>query len=67
VEFDIKELAIVAGEDVAFTLAIVRCGSGAFNGLWRKAGFLFSLTIGLRNVDGNWRIAHEHHSVPSAD
>jgi ketosteroid isomerase-like protein len=23
--------------------------------------------LGLRNVDGDWRIAHEHHSVPSTD
>src|ERR1700685_182739 len=30
-------------------------------------GFLFRLTIGLRNVDGDWRIAHEHHSVPATD
>jgi hypothetical protein len=67
VVFDIEELAITAGEDVAFTVAIVRCDSGAFNGPPEEGGFLFRLTIGLRNIDGDWRIAHEHHSVPSAD
>jgi ketosteroid isomerase-like protein len=59
--FDIEELAITAGEDVAFACAIMRCGSG------EDGGFLFRLTIGLRNVHGDWRIAHEHHSAPSTD
>jgi ketosteroid isomerase-like protein len=65
--FDIEELAITAGEDVAFAVAIMRCGSGTLNGPPEVGGFLFRLTIGLRNIDGDWRITHEHHSVPSAD
>jgi ketosteroid isomerase-like protein len=32
-----------------------------------KDGFLFRLTVGLRKIDGDWRIAHEHHSVPAKD
>jgi uncharacterized protein (TIGR02246 family) len=62
--FDIEELAITAGEDVAFAAAIMRCGSG---GAPEQGGFLFRLTIGLRKIDGNWLIAHEHHSVPATD
>jgi ketosteroid isomerase-like protein len=61
--FDIEELAITAGEDVAFAVAVMRCGS-------RTSGppeFLFRLTIGLRKVDDDWRIVHEHHSVPATD
>jgi ketosteroid isomerase-like protein len=65
--FDIEELAITAGDDVAFAIAIMRCGSGTFSGPPKEGGFLFRLTIGLRKVDGDWRIAHEHHSVPSTD
>jgi ketosteroid isomerase-like protein len=65
--FDIEELAITAGQDVAFAVAIVRCGSGTFSGPPEEGGFLFRLTLGLRNIDGDWRIAHEHHSVPSTD
>jgi ketosteroid isomerase-like protein len=65
--FDIEELAITAGEDVAFAVAIMRCGSGTISGPAEEGGFLFRLTIGLRNVDGDWRIAHEHHSVPATD
>jgi uncharacterized protein (TIGR02246 family) len=65
--FDVEELAVTAGEDVAFAVAIMRCGSGTFSGPPEEAGFLFRLTIGLRKIDGEWRITHEHHSVPSAD
>ena len=65
--FDIEELAITAGEDVAFAVAIVRCGSDTFSGPAEEGGFLFRLTLGLRNIDGDWRITHEHHSVPSTD
>jgi ketosteroid isomerase-like protein len=64
--FDVEELTITAGIDVAFAVAIMRCGSG-FSAPAEKEGFLFGLTIGLRKVDGGWRIAHEHHSVPSID
>jgi len=31
-----------------------------------KDGFLFRLTVGLHKVNGEWRIAHEHHSEPAA-
>ena len=65
--FDIEELAITAGEDVAFAVVIMRCGSCASSGHSMESGFLFRLTIGLRKVDGDWRIAHEHHSVPATD
>jgi ketosteroid isomerase-like protein len=65
--FDIEELAIAAGEDVAFAFAIMRCGPGASSDPRDTGGFLFRLTIGLRRIDGDWRIVHEHHSVPAED
>ena len=65
--FDIEELAITAGKEVAFAVAIMRCGSGTLSGPPEESGFLFRLTIGLRHIDGDWRITHEHHSVPAAD
>ncbi len=65
--FDVEELAITAGQDVAFAFAIMRCGSGTPSGPPEEGGFLFRLTIGLRKVDGDWRITHEHHSLPAAD
>ena len=65
--FDFEELAVTAGEDVAFAVAIMRCGSDCSSNREGKDGFLFRLTVGLRKVDGEWRIAHEHHSVPATD
>lgn len=65
--FDVEELTITAGEDVAFAVAIMRCGSGTVSGPPEPGGFPFRLTIGLRRIEGDWRIVHEHHSVPAAD
>lgn len=65
--FDIEELAITAGEDVAFAVAIVRCGSATVSGPPEHGGFLFRLTVGLRKINGDWCVTHEHHSVPSTN
>jgi hypothetical protein len=46
---------------------ILRCGSGRVSGPPAPSGFPFRLPIGLREIDGDWRIAHEHHSLPAAD
>src|ERR1700737_5242037 len=46
--FDIEELAITAGEDVAFAVAIMRCGSSTVSGPPKQGGFLFRLNIRLR-------------------
>ena len=65
--FDIQEFAVTAGQDVAFAAAIMRCGPDSSSNPADKDGFLFRLTVGLRKVDGDWPIAHEHHSVPATD
>jgi ketosteroid isomerase-like protein len=65
--FDIQELAVTAGQDVAFAVAIMRCGPDSSSNPADKDGFLFRLTVGLRKAAGHWRIAHEHHSVPATD
>ena len=65
--FDVEELQIYAGDTVAFAVAIMRCGSATASGPPAPGGFQFRLTIGLRKVDGAWRIRHEHHSVPATD
>ena len=65
--FDIEDLAITAGEDVAFAVAVMRCGSATVGGPPVPGGFPFRLTIGLRKIDGDWRITHEHHSVPAEE
>ncbi|WP_229184728.1 nuclear transport factor 2 family protein [Bradyrhizobium oropedii] len=58
--FDIEDIAITAGDDVAFAVAVMRCGAP-------DATFQFRLTIGLCKVDGDWFITHEHHSVPATE
>jgi ketosteroid isomerase-like protein len=65
--FDFQELFVTAGQDVAFAVAIMRCGPDCSSNPAEKDGFLFRLTMGLRKVDGDWRIAHEHHSLPASD
>jgi ketosteroid isomerase-like protein len=65
--FDFRELEIVAGADVAFAIAILWCGPGSSPTPAEKDGFAFRLTVGLRRIDGDWRIVHEHHSLPAAD
>jgi uncharacterized protein (TIGR02246 family) len=65
VRFEIQEINVTAGADVAFAFATMRCGAPGSDG---KAEPLdFRLTICLRKIDGRWMIAHEHHSVPAAD
>jgi ketosteroid isomerase-like protein len=67
VTFDIQELTITAGQDVAFAVAIMRCGPDSSINPADKDGFLFRLTVGLQKIDGDWWIVHEHHSVPAID
>lgn len=49
--FDVSELAVTAGADVAFATAILEI-----------FGSRLRLTVGLRKQNGRWLIAHEHHS-----
>jgi ketosteroid isomerase-like protein len=58
--FDILEMTITAGEDVAFAAAVMQCVDGA-----EKNRLSFRLTIGLSKIGGKWTIVHEHHSVPA--
>jgi ketosteroid isomerase-like protein len=65
--FDFRELEITAGVDVAFAVAIMWCAPESSSNPKDKDGFLFRLTVGLRKIDGEWLISHEHHSVPATD
>lgn len=60
--FDFEELSVVAGDGVAFAFGLMRCGASQ-----DPAGFLFRITIGLRKSEGQWRVVHEHHSLPAVD
>jgi uncharacterized protein (TIGR02246 family) len=61
--FDIAELHVTAGDTVAFATALLRCGST--EELAKDDTPRLRLTVGLRKVDGAWKIAHEHHSFPA--
>jgi uncharacterized protein (TIGR02246 family) len=61
--FDIADLNVTAGDTVAFATALLRCGSTSE--LVKDSTPRLRLTLGLRKVDGAWRIAHEHHSFPA--
>jgi uncharacterized protein (TIGR02246 family) len=61
--FDIKELDVTAGDEVAFATALMRCAGTEANG--DKLELDFRLTVGLRKIDGRWTVTHEHHSIPA--
>src|SRR5687767_9702668 len=61
--FDLSELNVTAGDDVAFATALIHCKGTEANG--DKAELGVRLTVGLRKIDGKWTVMHEHHSEPS--
>ncbi len=58
--FEIVSLEIVAGADVAYAFALLRCGS--VEELRAHSDRRLRLTIGLKHQAGRWLVAHEHHS-----
>jgi uncharacterized protein (TIGR02246 family) len=60
--FEIVDLDVTAGDDVAFARALLRCGTPTE--LEEDPGRRLRLTIGLRKDDGRWVVTHEHHSFP---
>jgi uncharacterized protein (TIGR02246 family) len=58
--FEIDELEVVAGDDVAFAWALLRCGSP--DDLRERPDRRLRLTLGLRRCETGWSIEHEHHS-----
>jgi uncharacterized protein (TIGR02246 family) len=63
--FEIVELDVTAGDDVAFAWALLRCGTP--DELASDPSNRLRLTIGLRKQEGRWTVAHEHHSFPDKD
>lgn len=63
VKFDIQRLEIVAGIEVAFAMAFMRCAGNEPDG--RDRDLDFRLTVGLKKIEGRWTIVHEHHSIPA--
>jgi uncharacterized protein (TIGR02246 family) len=57
--FEVVDLEVTAGADVAYACALLRCGKPDEIGDQR-----LRLTLGLRREGDRWTVAHEHHSFP---
>lgn len=61
-DFQLHEIAIHAEEHIAFCHALIQCGGaneqGEIESGWMR------MTAGLRCVEGDWKLVHEHHSAP---
>jgi ketosteroid isomerase-like protein len=62
VEYDVRDVSVTAGEDVAFCHTLNHVSAIAPDGqplrMWWRA------TICCRKIEGSWKIVHEHLSVP---
>ena len=61
--FDILELHVVADQQVAFCYATMKCEDKSNSIEYVELDF--RLTVGLKKINGQWTIVHEHHSVPA--
>jgi uncharacterized protein (TIGR02246 family) len=59
--FDLVDLKVSAGTDVAFATALLEC-AGTEDG--KAVAFTLRLTVCLEKRDGEWMVVHEHHSQP---
>ncbi|HYP26481.1 MAG TPA: nuclear transport factor 2 family protein [Blastocatellia bacterium] len=62
IQYEIRDLKITAGDDVAFCHSLNRISGtrseGGETDIWVRE------TLGLRKIDGVWKITHQHQSVP---
>ena len=58
--FEIVELDVTAGRDVAFAHALLRCDTA--DEIAAHPDRRLRLTIGLRKMGARWLVTHEHHS-----
>jgi uncharacterized protein (TIGR02246 family) len=63
VTFDFHDIEITAGADTAFATATGNCVNIGAKG--DREPLIFRLTMGLRKIEGRWRVMHEHHSLPA--
>ena len=63
VDYEVRELAVTAGGDVAFCSSLNRL-SATPGGTTESFDLWFRATLCLRKEGGGWLIAHEHTSTP---
>ncbi len=61
--FDLSEVRVTAGTDVAFATGLIRCKGTEKNG--DVVTLSVRLTVGLKKLSGRWTVTHEHHSIPA--
>ncbi|WP_027341464.1 YybH family protein [Hamadaea tsunoensis] len=63
VTYEVRDLTLAIGGDVAFGHAFARLSGTLKNGT-ATGGMWVRLTYGLRKIEGTWLIAHDQVSVP---
>jgi ketosteroid isomerase-like protein len=58
-QFELDQLTVTAGSDVAFAHAVL-----LVRGRDEPIAAEIRLTLGLRKIAGQWTVLHEHHSAP---
>ena len=61
--FDLNELQVTAGADVAFAHALIHCGGTAPDGSAFEDDV--RATFCLRKNEGRWLVVHQHISMPA--
>src|SRR6266545_3994412 len=62
VGYEIRDLSITAGDDVAFCHSLNRISGTRANG--EKTDTWVRATVCYHKIDGTWMVTHEHFSVP---
>ena len=60
--YEFRDLAITAGDDVAFCHGLKRVRATTTAG--QRLDMWWRATICYRRIDGAWQVTHEHASVP---
>jgi uncharacterized protein (TIGR02246 family) len=62
IDYENRALNITAGDDVAFCHSLNQMRATTTDG--SKVDLWFRQTLGFHKIDGQWKITHEHSSVP---
>jgi PhnB protein len=60
--YEVRGPGVTVGNDVAFSHSLNRMHGTKIDGT--KGDLWFRHTFGFQKIDGEWKIAHEHESVP---
>ena len=62
VGYELRDLRITTGDDVALCRSLNRISGTRTDG--EETDVRVRATVGLRRIDGKWKVTHEHASVP---